>query len=226
MKARHQIVMSGVDDALVVKVVTRLIVLGADFHRVPSLPELATLAAGRDFDLVLLGPSVLGRAVDDTVRKIRSATSLSRYALVVAVARRHQLRPVRRLVGRGVDRVVSIDDPGSPWQDVMFDLLDVSRRVRVAAPVTVEQGELAFSCRTENVSISGMLLHCAAELPSGSTLRFVLSVPGEEEPIRGEARVTRAANPRREGVDGFGAEILSFEEAGHSRLRYFLSRQT
>jgi hypothetical protein len=221
----HQILIAGVDDGVVRKLVAQLVALGADFHRAPRAGNLARAAVRFEFDVILIGYPVAEASLDTMLWEIRSPASLSRYAGVVLLAQDHQMDDARRYVGRGANRVLSLDDPTHNWRNTVFGLLDVSQRYRLEAPVVVEHGEVTASCRTENVSRSGMLLRCAAELPVGSTLSFVMSVPGEVEPIRGQAQVARATDLEREGLVGIGAAFESFERTGETRLRYVLSRQ-
>jgi hypothetical protein len=80
-------------------------------------------------------------------------------------------------------------------------------------------------CHTENLSMSGMLVSCSNLLPVGSPLEFVLTIPGEEQPIRGRAKVARVTDPKREKVLGIGASFVEFSENHRTRLRSLLIRQ-
>jgi hypothetical protein len=68
-----------------------------------------------------------------------------------------------------------------------------------------------------------MLVSFLGQLPVGSTVRFEISIPGHETPIRGSARVVRTADPEREGVRGIGARFLSFLKSDGDRFRHLLS---
>jgi len=216
---RHQILIAGADDSVARTLVTRLAARGADYHRVPRAGDAARVAATFEFDVIVIGYPIIDASVDSILKQIRSPASLSRYAGVVLVAEDRCIDDARRYIGRGASRALSLDDPPPVWGSEVFELLDVARRVEFLAPVEVELGGVAASCRTENVSASGMLLRCARELSIGSTLSFVISVPGDNSQIRGRATVARSTDPEREGVQGYGATFKSFEDAGRSRLR-------
>ena len=215
---RHQILIAGADDSVARTLVTRPAARGADFHRVPRAGEAARVAATFEFDVVVIGYPVSDASVDSILGQIRSPASLSRNAGVVLLAEDRRIDDARRYVGRGANRALSLDDPPALWGSEVFELLDLAGRVELHAPVEIEHGGVTASCRTENVSASGMLLSCARELSIGSTLSFVISVPGDHSPIRGRAMVARSTDPEREGVQGYGASFESFEEAGRSRL--------
>jgi hypothetical protein len=227
---RHQVLLAGVNNDLARRLVLQLTSFGVEFVRVPWAGPVAAVAARNEFNAVVIVYPDYPPTIDAILEEIRSSDSISRYAGIVLLGRGRQLKRARWYVGRGVNRAVSLEDPDEVWRDAVLDLLDVARRFQLRAPVEVTAelgaGSLNTSCRTENVSLSGMLLCCPREIPVGSTLRFALSVPGEDDPIRGEALVARSTNPQREGIDGIGASFLTFLEADQSRLRSVLARQT
>jgi hypothetical protein len=139
------------------------------------------------------------------------------------------LQLAEELLGRGVNRVVFIDDTGDDLRESVLSLLDVAQRYPVHAPVELsidlEDSPQKAYCHTENLSLSGMLVNCLTRFPVGTILEFALTIPGEEQPIRGGARIARLTDPQREQVLGMGAAFTSFTDSGHSRLRSALSRQ-
>jgi hypothetical protein len=125
--------------------------------------------------------------------------------------------------------VVAIEELDYTLFDAVVSVLEVAPRVALHAPVRLMpvvtgQGG-ASDGTTENISASGMLVSCLGRLPVGSTVRFEISVPGRPAPIRGSARVVRAADPEREGVRGIGARFLSFLRSDGERFRDLLSDQ-
>jgi len=216
---RHQILIAGADDSVARTLVTRPAARGADFHRVPWAGDASRVAATFKFDVIVIGYPINDASVDSILEQIRSPASLSRYASVVLLAEDRCIDDVRRYLGRGANRALSLDDSSPVWGSEVFELLDVARRVELHAPVEVDHGGVTASCRTENLSASGMLIRCAQEFSIGSTLSFVISVPGDNSPIRGRATVARSTDPERQGVQGYGAAFESFEDAGRSRLR-------
>lgn len=223
---RHQILIAGADDSVVRTLVTRPAARGADFHRVPRAGEAARVAATFEFDVVVIRYPINDASVDSILERIRSPASRSRNAGVVLLAEDRRIDDARRYIGRGASRALSLDDPPPVWGNEVFELLDVARRVELHALVKVEHGGVSTSCRTEDVSTSGMLLRCARKLSIGSNLSFEISVPNDHSPIRGRATVARSTDPEREDVQGYGAAFESFEDTGRSRLRQLVQQSS
>jgi len=226
---RHQVLLAGVHDDVARRLVLRLDAFGVDFQRVPWGEASSRFAVRSEFDAIVIGCPPGKPDIEEVLSQVRSPGSRSRYAGIVVLGRGGRLDKARKLVGRDVDRVESLDSPDESWRDAVLDLLGVARRFPLRAPVdvTAELGRkpVTATCRTENVSISGMLLCCSHRLPIGTTLRFSLEVSGDQLPIRGEARVARSTDRVREGIEGIGAAFVSFLEADASRLRNALARQ-
>jgi len=86
-------------------------------------------------------------------------------------------------------------------------------RVHTPHPVTLESGEEG-ACRAHTVDLSGggMLLADADTLAVGQTIRFVISVGADREPVEGLARVVRIRED--------GNRALMFEQISeHDRQR-------
>jgi hypothetical protein len=212
------------------RLVLQLDAFDIDFQRVPWGEPAIRVAVDNELDAIVLVVRSEAPSLADVLDSIRSARSLSRHANVVLLVDHHAVDRYRRMIGLDVDRVASLADPEHTWRDAVLDLLDGARRFPVRAPVDVtarlDRTPVRALCRTENISASGMLLQCRPRIPVGATMEFELSVSGEPEPIRGEARVIRITDRVREGVDGIGAAFVSFLDADGSRLRSVLARRT
>jgi hypothetical protein len=228
---RHHVALIGLDDDLARRLVLLLGPFDVDFIRLPWGDHSPSVITRTELDLILAGCPADGSMIRACVEEYRSPTSLSRHAAIVLFAGPGSLAEARRLIGRGVNHVVSLDKPQELWQDTVLSLLDVARRFELRTPVEVTAelngAPLRAACLTENVSLSGMLVNCSdeVELPVGATLSFALAVPGDETPICGRARVARTTDPRRERIAGIGARFVSFSESDQSRLRSVLTRQ-
>jgi hypothetical protein len=87
---------------------------------------------------------------------------------------------------------------------------------------TLPSARRAF-CQTENLSTTGVLLRGFGHYPLGARIQFEISLPGEKEPIRGEAEVCRTTNFAREKMEGFGAAFTNFHGGDQQRLEQYLS---
>ena len=228
---RHHVALLGLDDELARRLVLLLAPFNVDFIRLPWGDDRPSVVTRIELDLILASCPGRGSRCRESVEEFRSPTSLSRHAAIVLFAGPASLLEARRLIGRGVNHVVSLDKPQELWQDTILSLLDVARRVELRTPVEftadLDGTPLRAACLTENVSLSGMLVNCTqdVEFPIGATLSFAMAVPGDEVPIRGRACVARATDPRRERVAGIGARFVWFSDSDQSRLRSVLTRQ-
>jgi hypothetical protein len=227
---RH-VLLAGVSDAVARRLVLLLNPFNVDLHRIPWGDSHVRMATEREFDVIIVGFPVGGPHIDFVLEALRGPYSMSRHAGIILISAWDSLPDARQLIGRGANFVLSLEASDDTWRDAVLSLVDVSRRFRLQAPleVTAESrgAPLTARCFTENVSMSGMLVRCShgIDVPIGSTLRFAMAVPGEDAPIRGEARVARTTDPIREQVQGIGAQFVSFSEADRSRLRSVLARR-
>ena len=114
--------------------------------------------------------------------------------------------------------------PSAEWDETIERLLSVPTRKQTRVGVT-----LAFeaSFGTEhvegqilNLSLTGMLVECPAQLGIGDEIQFGLQLHGFETStgeIRGTAKVVRFAGARR-----YGSEFTTFKDSGRELLRRFL----
>jgi len=163
----------------------------------------------------------------------RARASACRQAGFVAVAGAGKLDDARRLQGRGVNRVLSEDQPIGDVVQALVELLEVAPRlpVRVTVRITLHEQErrLETFCQTENVSATGMLLRRHTVTRPGTLVEFQIQLPGHDEPVEGSAEIIRVANPDREGVEGFGTRFLAFNGSSRERWQEYLelkSKQT
>jgi len=225
----RQVLFTGLGHDDVHRMVSLLEAFEVDFHRVPWNRRLLTAVVRTGFDVIVAGYPALDMPLDSLVSTMRGSGSASRHAGLVLYSSPEEESECRKLLGRGINRVVSRSDPDQTIQESVLSLVDVPRRFHLRAPVhisDVQKRETPTSyCHTENLSMSGMLVNCAKQPDVGALLEFSLLFPEEPEPIRGRARVARIADPRRERVMGVGAAFESFAQSDRSRLRNALTRR-
>ena len=225
----HQVLLTGFDDQEAVRIVAILSPFGVDFHRVPRNESLTGIVAYREFDVILFRCPARSQDLIRTMEVLRAEDAFSRHAGIVAFADPLRIDWVRRHVGRGINRVLALDSSPDTIREAVLSLLDVAQRFPVRAPIQISLSAgdrpATAHCHTENLSMSGMLVSCSQPFPIGSPLEFTLSFPGEEQPIRGKARVARVTDPKRERVLGIGASFVEFSDNHRSRLRSLLLRR-
>jgi hypothetical protein len=180
-------------------------------------------------ELVIVNHPVAGLGLDDLLATLRDRSSPSRRAGLVLVAPDDEYPALRRLVGRGVSRVVRRDQLSQRLLEAVGDLLDCSPRLPVRAVIQVESGRRTAATRTltrtRDLSMTGMLIQGGLELEIGSEFSFELHLPGQETAVVGWARVVRHTDRSREPVQGIGASFASFEGGGQRSLASYLERE-
>ena len=181
------------------------------------------------FDLIVARYPLAGIELCDLVAAVRDETSACRHAGVLVLAEPSSAEEVGSFIGRGVNRVVSIDAHTEYLLEAIADLLSVKPRRTLRALVRVEaeirQGSMTWQTTTHNISETGLLLYGMPDVKLGSRLGFELSLPRGNSAVSGEAEVVRRTDPELEQVDGVGARILTFYNNSENRLRIFLAEQ-
>jgi len=198
--------------------------------RLADPEEARELAAQLPFDVLVLSFPVTGVELFRYLTRLRHSTSVSRHAAVLLLAAPDRLEEAEAYVGKGVNRVISSDEPPQVLQGAIAELLGVAPRfpLRVAMRVEValEKGTARTLCQTENLSISGMLVRTPQALAEGTELRFEISLPRQPAPVRGRAVVARRTDELREKVSGVGIQFVSFEGKDGERFEAFVNEIT
>ncbi len=115
----------------------------------------------------------------------------------------------------------------------MENTIPRSVRLMVQLDATIDDGEVARMCQTENLSKSGMLVRTRAPLPVGTkvAIQFLFrgdpalsqnGLPGGYAFVEGRALVVRHTHLANETTLGMGLKFLSLEEHGKNLLDKFL----
>ncbi len=125
-------------------------------------------------------------------------------------------------VGRGVNRLVHLEESENQIQRAVSDLLDVAPRkaARFLARLEIKLGGAKdmILCETENLSATGMLIRTDRRYQKGTKVSFEFSLPEDHRPIVGIAEIMRHTMNGRDSVGGIGVRFLSF--AGDSQRRF------
>ena len=107
-------------------------------------------------------------------------------------------------------------------------------RVMVQLDATVDDGKVARMYKTENLSVSGMLVRTQAPLPVGTKVDIQFLFPGDPAMstsdlpggyafVEGEAEVVRHTHPEKEPFAGMGLAFRDLEKRGKDLLSQFLA---
>lgn len=139
--------------------------------------------------------------------------------LSIAVLARGEFDPEEvELLEAGANAILRIP-AGPDWDDRLLPLLQVPIRRNIRIPVQFAVEAVADSRAARalalNLSANGMLIESHRPLRIGDELRLAFSLPGDDSPKQGRARVVRQAAATQYGVaflslDGGGERIERF----------------
>jgi CheY-like chemotaxis protein len=190
-------------------------------------PEDAVeMASKQKFDLVIFDAETGPVALAELVARLRDDASSSRGCSLLVVASPQAAHDARGQIGRGVNRVVNVDDPESVIEKQVAELLDVAPRadVQLTARVVFDlaEGSLQVDGQTANVSLSGMLLQTTTSFEPGQEVVFEFMADTRGDLVSGRGEVVRSADAGREGLQGIGIRFMEFDGDGRERMQALL----
>jgi hypothetical protein len=132
----------------------------------------------------------------------------------------------RQLIGHGVNRVMLTVDPPKFIALQVAELLDIPPRATLRLGtrmlVEVEDGFAEALGAVVNISAAGLLLETDADLEPGQHVIISIDIGPQLEPVAAKAEIVRKADPEREGIEGIGAQFLSFAGDSQKQLETIL----
>ena len=187
--------------------------------QVPSIEDAVMYARSARVELIILGPEPTAIGLEEVIQTIRSKSSASRNASLLVMAEPESEDNVRQLIGHGVNRVMLTVDPPTLVSLQVAELLEIapraSLRLSTRMLVEVEDGFAEALGAVVNISAAGLLLETDADLEPGQHVIISIDVGPQLEPVAAKAEIVRKTDPEREGIEGIGAQFLSF--AGDSQ---------
>jgi DNA-binding NarL/FixJ family response regulator len=180
------------------------------------------------FDAIIIAHPLADMPMADFLAAVRRKDSPCRQAAVVLLARQGTLNEAEEFLGKGANRVLPVEDFAEQLPHVLFRLLEVPPRFAMRATsrlkVQLSWGTTQTICQTENISAHGMLIKTDHTYPIGTQMSFELSMPGDNNPVRGFAVVVRHTMERRERVTGVAVRFSSFDSDDKKRFEGLLAR--
>jgi hypothetical protein len=196
-----------------------------DVVRVATPEEAIEYASNQPVDLVVFDGEPNEMRLEEIVPMFRAETSNSARSFLLVMAERGRDKDARALVGRGINRVMHLDEPQERIEEQVVDLLGVvpraAARFAIRLFTTLDDGDEVVFGRTENVSLSGMLVQTPTIIAPGQQVTYELLCDERVEAVKGDAEIVRRAV--RDGVEGIGVRFLDFEGEGRERLDAILS---
>ena len=196
-----------------------------DVVRVATPEDAIEFASKQPVDLVVFDGEPSEMRLEEIVPLFRAEASQSARSFLLVMAERGRDMDARALVGRGINRVMHLDEPQERIEEQVVDLLGVvpraAARFAIRLFTTLDDGDEVVFGRTENVSLSGMLVQTPTIIAPGQQVTYELLCDERVEAVKGDAEIVRRAV--RDGVEGIGVRFLDFEGEGRERLDAILS---
>jgi len=194
--------------------------------QVTSAEDAMMFAHSDRVELTILGVEPAEMSLEDLVQKIRSESSASKESSLLVLATPGKEDEVRQLIGRGVNRVMlTVDSPKHIALQVA-NLLDIAPRAALRLStrmlVELEDGFAEALGAVVNISAAGLLLETDADLEPGQHVIISIDIGPQLEPVAAKAEIVRKADPEREGIEGIGAQFLSFAGDSQKQLETIL----
>jgi hypothetical protein len=186
-------------------------------------PEMSVeLAESEPFDLVIFDSEVKEGTLERLVKSIRNSTSASCNTSLLVLAKPGTVDVVRDLIGRGVNRVMLVDDPPELIGHQVAELLNIAPRadLRLSTRLRAVVGGDAVEVLGEvvNLSTSGMLIETEITFDRGEEITVTINLSGQLGTVMARAEVVRHAHGDRGGVEGIGVRFLSFTRDGEEKI--------
>ncbi len=176
------------------------------------------------FQAIVSGYPLVTGQLGGILEALRGKDSPNYGTGLVLLAQRKRLRAAAGLVGRGVNKALSIEEGPTVLRIVIERLVETAQPMALRLPLAIEvsaiSGREHFEWTTDNLSGGGMLIGTPDPPKVGNAFRFSLALP--EGDVEGDAIVVRHTFEGREPIDGFGARFLGFQGDGQGRLLRFL----
>jgi len=194
--------------------------------QVTSAEDAMMFAHSDRVELTILGVEPAEMSLEDLVQKIRSESSASKESSLLVLATPGKEDEVRQLIGRGVNRVMLTVDPPKHIALQVANLLDIAPRAALRLStrmlVELEDGFAEALGAVVNISAAGLLLETDADLEPGQHVIISIDIGPQLEPVAAKAEIVRKADPEREGIEGIGAQFLSFAGDSQKQLETIL----
>ncbi|HPR65476.1 MAG TPA: TIGR02266 family protein [Thermoanaerobaculia bacterium] len=194
----------------------------------PSTKAVNALIVRVPFHLLILGIPVEDMRIEDLFHSIRTENMPCIKSPVLLLGSSSILDDYRKYIGKGASSVLDGDLESLTLVGEIGRLMEVAPRVEarllVHMRVHMESRQGNLLCQCENISTSGMLIKTSSRYDPGTRLTFEFTMPGDRDPIQGEAEVVRHTVHPRDKVSGMGLRFISMDEDGRERLERHLSQ--
>ena len=224
-----EVVMTRTDASTFAKVKDAIQGSDINLQMAPWNDNTLELVQNTSFDAIIIGFPGPITALRRFIQCVRSPGSACQRSGVVLLSEPRHLEAAQTFVGigAGINRAICASDMNETLAHALLEISAVAPRSPLRAPTRVvlhlDQRPLRTFCQTENVSETGMLLRGFGHYPPGTTIDFEINIPGQSDPIRGQATIARTTNVPSEMMEGVGARFNDFRDGDRARLTEYLN---
>jgi hypothetical protein len=197
--------------------------------RARSGQHALVLAHQLSYDLVIGQHPLTDIGFDEFHSHLRSADCASRRAALLILTREDRLDALTEHLDDDAAQVICIDLAPEQVEKALNEILGVAIRAssRLLVETSLDCKSMTYDriFQTVDISESGLLFRSSSPLPIGSRMKFALSLPDYDEPVRGLAEVVRHTRPAREKATGAAIRFLQLDGEGRTQLADFIDRQ-
>jgi DNA-binding NarL/FixJ family response regulator len=197
-----------------------------DVVRVASPENSVELALSEPFDLMIFNAEIIVGTLAMVVDAIRDEMSASRTTSLLVLTEPGNVEAARDLIGRGVNRVMLLDDTPELIGQQVAELLNVAPRAAIRLTVrlktSVADGAVEVLGNVVNLSTSGMLIETDTLFEPEEQVVVSINLGDQWGSVAAKAMVVRQAHHDRDGVDGIGIRFLSLAGNSKAKIEAFL----
>jgi hypothetical protein len=196
--------------------------------RMASPKSSVELALLKPFDLMIFNADSRVGKLATVVDAIRDEKSASRKTSLLVVADPGRADAARDLIGRGVNRVMLLNDSPELIGQQVSALLNVAPRAAIRFSVclktSVFDGTVDVLGEVVNLSVSGMLVETDTPFEPDDEVVVSIDLGDQWGSVSTKAVVVRQAYRARGGIDGIGIRFVGLEVDGKAKIEGFLDK--
>jgi Tfp pilus assembly protein PilZ len=196
--------------------------------RMASTESSVDLALAKPFDVMILNADRRVGTLAPVVESIRDEKSASRKTSLLVMADPGGADAARDLIGRGVNRVMLLDDSPELIGQQVSALLNVTPRAAsrfsVRLKTSVSDGTVKAMGEVVNLSVGGMLVESDTPFEPGDEVVVSIELGDQWGSVSSNAVVVRQAYRARGGIDGIGIRFVGLAVDGKAKIEGYLDK--
>ena len=196
--------------------------------RMASAQSSVVLAQAKPFDVMIFNAESRVGTLALVVDEIRDQKSASRKTSLLVLAEPSGAEAARDLVGRGVNRVMLLEDSPELISQQVAALLDVAPRaairLSVRLKITVYDSAVEVLAEVVNLSVSGMLVETDTPFEPDEEVVVSIDLGGQWGSVSTKAVVVRQAYRASGGIDGIGIRFVGLALDSKTKIEGFLDK--